>query len=274
MAKKKDKLENLLEKHNLSEKELKDIIKQSSEPRKEINNIHSHYYGTKHARLGIIADTHIGHSMFREDIHEAAKKKFKQKKVDAVYHAGDVIEGMSNREGHIYELAIPGVTPQLEYAAKIMDDFDKPVYFVCGNHDRWAEKKANQGVNPGKYLEKLSNNSEYLGDMVAHVNLADNVRMALTHEGSASYALSYSSQKRINAIEPGKKPDVRVNGHIHKAMYMFYRNIHNVEAGTLCGQTEFMAMKGSPAHTAFWILDIYWNKKGINEFKPTVYPFY
>jgi len=271
---KPDKLEKLLDKHNLTEKELNNIIKQSSQPKKEIGNVHVHYWGTKHARFGIISDTHIGHEMFRTDIHEASKYQFKKEKVDCIYHAGDIIEGMSNREGHIYELEKLGVTPQVKYASEIISDYDKEVYFIAGNHDQWAEKKSNQGIKVGEYLESLCKNAHYLGDMKAQIKLADNVKMDLTHEGTSSYALSYSSQKRINAIEPGKKPHIKVNGHIHKAMYMFYRNIHSLEAGTLCGQTDFMAMKGSPAHTGFWILDIYWNKKGLNKVKPTFFPFY
>ena len=57
-------------------------------------------------------------------------------------------------------------------------------------------------------------------------------------------------------------------------MYMFYRNVHALESMTLQDQTPFMAMKGSPAHVGFSILDIYVNKKGIDKFTPTFYPYY
>jgi hypothetical protein len=39
-------------------------------------------------------------------------------------------------------------------------------------------------------------------------------------------------------------------------------------------QTEFMAMKGSPAHVGFWILDVCFSKDGVKRFKSEWIPEY
>ena len=70
------------------------------------------------------------------------------------------------------------------------------------------------------------------------------------------------------------KPDFLINGHIHKALYMFYRNIHCIEAGALKEQDPFMKMIGSPSHVCYWILDLSFNKKGVNKVGIKLFPHY
>jgi len=272
---KPDKLEKILTKHNLSQKELDMILKQNATPEKKKFNVEQHYWRPRRVKLGFIADTHIGHSFFNYSIYEASRHQFKKNKVEAIYHCGDVLEGMSNREGHFYELKTAGVSNQIKEAKEVLEGYDLPVYFITGNHDEWATKKSNQGISVGDYLDQVTNEKiKHIGDFRTDIELAPKVKLRLTHEGTGAYALSYSLQKRINALEGGTKPNIIVNGHPHKAIQMFYRNIHAFEAGTLCDQTPFMAMKGSPAHTGFWILDIAYNKKGITDLKAQLFPFY
>jgi len=61
------------------------------------------YEGEK-IRIGAITDTHIGSVDFHEERLYQTFDEFKKAKVDFIVHAGDVLEGMSNRLGHIYEL--------------------------------------------------------------------------------------------------------------------------------------------------------------------------
>lgn len=269
-----EKIMKYLKKHNLTYDEIKKVVRQSEQYQQKVNTEHNHFIGSRHVKVGVLSDLHYGHSNFRYDIFQDSVKVFNKESVDAIYCPGDLTEGMSNREGHIHELAVPGVSNQVDGVADILNEFKQPFYFILGNHDLWSMKKGNQGVNIGEYIEGKAKNAHYLGDMKAQINLSPSVKMELSHEGSAAYALSYSMQKRINAISGGDKPHIKLNGHIHKMLYMFYRNIHAVECGTLEDQTEFMAMKGTPSHTGFWILDIHYNKKGINRFQPTAYPYY
>ena len=267
-------LEKILQKHNLTEDELNIILRQHKKPKIENNNSHEHYYSLKKDKFIITGDWHVGHKNFRYDTFEGLQKAIKRFKVERVYHTGDLVEGMSNREGHIYELSTPGVSNQMNQTAEYIQALPCDMYFINGNHDLWAMKKSNQGFNVGKELDRNISNAHYLGDLKAEIKLSPTVKMWLTHEGNSAYALSYSGQKRINSIHGGNKPNVWFNGHLHKALYMEYRNIHFFESGTLQQQTEFMAMKGSPAHIGFWLCEIYHNKKGVEQVRSTWFPYY
>lgn len=265
------KLEKRLE--NLTDAEVETMLSQLQRPEKKVNTV-NHFYNQKHTKFLVMGDTHIGSKYFREDMFNDMLKVIKLEKPEAVYHVGDIIEGMSNRDGHIYELDTIGVTNQVTKAANLLNQIPIPFYFTTGNHDEWSKIKANQGHLVGQDLERLIKNGTFLGEYTANINFNDNVTMRLTHEGMNAYALSYPGQKRVNALEGGTKPQIIMNGHIHKFLYMYYRNIHYFEAGTFQDQTPFMAMKGTPAMKGFWMLDAYYNKDGITKLKQTAYPYY
>lgn len=257
----------------LSEEEAANALRQLRKPQKRVNSIQHHWH-PRHIKLGIISDTHIGSKYFNYRAFNDAVRTFDREKVDAIYHAGDVIEGMSNRDGHIYELETIGVSNQIDLAAKLLSEFKQPLFFTTGNHDEWSKKKANQGHMVGPEIEKKVKGSKFLGEYTANVELAPNCLMRLTHEGATAYALSYSLQKRINAMEGGTKPDILINGHLHKMLYMVYRNIHAFEAGTTLNQTPFMAQKGTPAMVGYYVFDLQLDKRGLVGLTQTARTFY
>jgi DNA polymerase II small subunit/DNA polymerase delta subunit B len=73
----------------------------------------------------------------------------------------------------------------------------------------------------------------------------------------------------------GEKPSILINGHHHKAMYLFYRNVHAIECGTLEAQSGWMKGKRIAAHVGGWIIEIHVDEEGtINRFKSEFIPFY
>lgn len=261
-----------LNKSKLSIDEI-DIILSSKAPCIKNTGI-NHNYKKQKVKLGIMADMHIGSKWFNEDGFKYCRDTFDKEKVDAIYCPGDIIEGMSMRDGQIYELSDLGYTEQLEHAYRLLNTLNQPFYYIVGNHDAWARNKGNAGLKVGKEVEKNVPNSKYLGDMEADILLNEKIKLRLSHRGNGAYALSYPGQKMINGLEGGTKPTIIINGHLHKSLYMSYRNIHYLEAGTLQNQTEFMAMKGSPAMVGFWILDLQFDKEKLISFAPQWYPIY
>jgi predicted phosphodiesterase len=268
---KREVLEGLLRKTPLNDAELKQILS-SSKPRQEIK--YHHDFGSKHIKLGLVSDLHIGHKMFDYRAFDKSVRVFDRESVDLIISPGEIIEGMSGREGHIYELKHVGYTAQLNEAQRLLRQYRQPFHFIVGNHDVWGKNKANAGLEIGPEVEKRVRGSKYLGEMDARIDLGKGVHLDLTHRGNTAYALSYSLQKMINGLEGGTKPDIICNGHLHKSIYMFYRNIHALESGTLERQTEFMKMKGSPAMVGFWVLDIRLGRGGVEKFTPTWFPQY
>jgi predicted phosphodiesterase len=269
-----DRLEKLLEKHNLSEEELKNILRSGSSPSKSVRN-HKHYFSPHHSKFILTGDWHAGHKDFDEKVLMEMFDVANKEDVDAVYHTGDIIEGMSGRDGHVYELSHIGGTLQFDYVCDMLSDLMVPLYFITGNHDGWMMKKNNAGFNVGSYIDDKVKDAHYLGSDEADVQLSPKVTMKLIHPGDGSaYALSYKAQKRIESFDGGNKPNIMAQGHYHKALYFFYRNVHSFDTGTLCNQTPWMRSKNLAANKGFWLVDLAYDKKGINEITPKFYPFY
>lgn len=259
---------------NLTERELSLLLSHFKDkdlkPKK-----YEHKFSNKHVKFGVISDTHIGEKAFDEELLLRAFKYFDKEKVDAIYHVGDITEGMSGREGHIYALNRIGFQNQIRYTEDLFQQTKSQIYAITGNHDQWYQKKNNSGADIGEELEVRLSNFHYLGMNEADIKLSDNVTMKLFHpnDGTA-YAPGYKLMKLIESFGGGEKPNILLQGHYHKALYMFSRNIHSYEAGTICGQTEFMRLKKIQAHKGFWLIDAYFNNRGIDKIKNTFIPKY
>lgn len=269
------KILRLIDQSGITSEELKVLLKgaKGASPKKTWK----HYSPTSHIKIGVFSDSHIGNEKFNDMLFERMGNKFRREKIDRAYQAGDILEGMSGRPGHVYELSEIGYEAQISKASDLMNTHLKglDIFGIDGNHDGWYRDKGDAGVIVGKELEKRVKNYTHLGEMEADVWLAPNIKMALIHpnDGTA-YATSYKLQKLMESFTGGEKPNILLEGHYHKALYFFNRNIHGLECGTLCGQTRWMKGKKIPAHMGFWILDIKYNKSGIQEFSPTFFPEY
>lgn len=265
-----------LTKANLSDKERK-VLLQQLKSRDPTVSTHEHRLSDTHTQFFLISDTHMGHKEFKEDLFDIVCAYAKKLKPDVIYHVGDITEGMSSRPGHCYELTHIGTTAQIDYAAKVLAKSPVKIAGITGNHDQWAYKAV--GMDVGVSLEdKLGKDKfEYLGMNEADIMISKGVKLKLFHanDGSA-YAQSYKLQKLMESFTGGEKPHLLAEGHYHKALYMFNRNIHGFESGTLCGQTPWMRGKKLAANVGFWIVDVYFKNKGkeIQDVSPRFVPYY
>ena len=252
----------------LSKSEQTALLRQLSGSDDSIVPRHEHRFSNRHTKIGVISDSHIGSKYFNEALTDKAFQYFKKEKVSGIYHAGDILEGMSGRPGHIYELSDIGLSAQIEKASKVLSSTDLPIYGITGNHDAWFMQKADIGADVGQMLEQRVSNFTHLGLNEADVMLHPEIKMKMVHPGKGtSYALSYQGQKLIESFDESEKPQISISGHYHKSLYMNLRDVHHIEAGTLQAQSGWMRSKNLPAHEGFWLLDIYTNKKGIDRLK-------
>lgn len=255
-------LDKLLDKYGISSAELEAILKSGRHKPSRVEKLD---FGSnvKRIKYGYFSDAHIGHEKFHEDLWDLMVKTFKEEGVEFIVDVGDHLEGMSGRDGHIYELTHIGYDKQMSYASELFNQLPAQIYGIDGNHDQWYFNKNNGGAIVGKDLEQRVKNYKHLGQNEGDIELAPDVVLKLFHpnDGSA-YAISYKLQKLIESFSGGEKPAIVHQGHYHKALYMFSRNVHGFESGTLCGQSSFMRGKKLPAHMGFGIVDVWVNPKG------------
>lgn len=266
------KLEKLIEKSGLTTKEVETIIKSSKN--NVIRDAQKLPISGKSFSYGYFSDAHIGHEKFRLDVWDKFVRLTKRNKPDYVINCGDTLEGMSNRAGHFYELTHVGLEQQLSLAVDLIAQLPVKVLGIDGNHDGWYKIGQNMGVIVGEELQNRLDNYTHLGEMEGDL-IVSGIHTKLFHanDGTA-YATSYKLQKLIESFTGGEKPHIVHSGHYHKALYMFNRNVHGFESGTLSGQSRFMRGRKIPAHTGFGFVTVYHNKKGVDRLIHEFVPFY
>lgn len=259
MSDEPDRLDKLLAKWKVSEPELLATLKSGrAEPPKQKKL----YISGRHFKYGYFADAHIGHKKFHEELWDKMVRLFKREKVEFIVDCGDHLEGMSNRVGHVYELAQIGYDAQMNKAVELYSQLPADIYGIDGNHDEWYFKPQNMGVVIGSELERRVARYHNMGQGEGELEVSG-VKIGLFHanDGTA-YAVSYKLQKLVESFSGGEKPHILHSGHYHKALYMFIRNVHAFESATLCGQTDWMRRKKIQAHMGFGIVDVYYNRGG------------
>lgn len=275
-----NELEKLLEHHHISQEELNLVLKGAKQRKPSSLRQTAIPHKSQMVRYGLISDTHMGHKCFRPDILQAAVYEFQRKSVEFILLPGDILEGMSGRDGHILELSHIGATNQLNYAHQQLAQFKQKIYAITAeqSHDGWFSSKGNAGLEVGPELQRRlgKDKFEFMGTDEQDLVLGNGLRIRMIHPGEGTaYAISYMGQKYLNSLSGGQKPNIVHSGHHHKWLYMFYRNVHFTESGTLEEQTIFMRKKKTPAHLGFAVVDVAVGKQGgVNMFCPQFFPFY
>lgn len=280
VSKKEMELMNKIKESKLSNDEVQKVLKNLKNINPQKYNTKKIDFGDKEVLFGVFSDAHMGHQDYRPDVFRKMLRDGKKQGVDFWLNAGDTIEGMSNREGHIYQLSHLGATAQFKYFQDEFKKFDKPVHSIEAqdSHGGWMHSKSNMGLDIGAELESKNENYDFIGYDEQDIKLDNGLKIRLRHPGGGTaYAISYKLQKYIESIGGGDKPNILFQGHFHKADYLFYRNIHGFDAGTLCDQTPFMKKIGTPAHVGYWIIKARQHKfksKGVERVVSQFTPFY
>lgn len=223
----------------------------------------------KPIRFGVVSDTHL--CAFSEALNELNQMYdiFKKEGIEYVFNAGDITDGIGVYPGHDQEIKVGGVERQAHYVIKNYPERKGiKTVFITGNHDLKQFNKngidvggliTHGGVIPSESTEtknfKGRDDLEYLGQYYARVNWSDCLIDLVHPDCGFAYAISYAPQKYINELEGGSKPDILLFGHLHRAMFMNYRNINLFMAGCFQKQNNFLKRKGIMPVRGGWIIE-------------------
>ena len=226
------------------------------------NRYQQDWDGNRIIRFGLMGDTQIN-SKYTQLTHlHRLYDIFAEEGITTVYHTGDIDDGEQMRKGHQYELYTQGVD---DHADEIIRVYPRRegirTKFITGNHDASMVRLA--GVDIGRLIVRDRDDMDYLGQDSAVIKLTDNCTFELRHPGDGTaYAISYKSQKMIEAMSGGEKPNLIGVGHYHKCEYLPYRNVHLFQTGCLQAQTPWMRSRGIAAIMGGWIVEIRLNVDG------------
>lgn len=230
--------------------------------------------------FGILSDTHIGSSSFRQDALEEYYDILNERGIKTAFHCGDLISGNGVYKGQEFENDINGINKQCQFFVDVYPTLKDGVTIgVTGNHDLKQFQKS--GVEVGELITLMMNNAnrddfEYLGRYTGRVVLDDaGHTIDLTHytKGASAYTLSYRAQVRQRDEAPSLRADILALGHKHVTMFMDYNDQIIFEAGCFQDQTDFLLSKGINSNIAAWIVELETDGEDIVRVKPELIKF-
>ena len=216
-----------------------------------------------------ISDTHLCNEAQQLHMLNKIYEETARRGIKTVRHFGDISDGdYQNRPEHRYELFRLGLARQLKY---IVDNWPRvegvETILIDGNHDLTHNK--NGGAILGELLEKYRPDIKWVGSERALVHPKDengnevktDIEMLHPGGGCAS-SLSYRSQKYIDKMEPGSKPNVLGQGHFHQSHFLSYRNVIALLLPCLTAKSNFAVRQGLENTMGAYFINMYVNSKG------------
>lgn len=225
------------------------------------NDIYELPNNIEHLKLLLISDTHLCSKYDRLDILNYLYDKAEDRGIKYVLHCGDVLDGLYvNRPQHIYELRCVGFDEHLDYVVNKYPHFSGKTFFIGGNHMDTYFK--NGGSDMGKAISREREDLVYLNPDTADLKIGK-VGIHMHHGGGGrSYSLSYKLQRYVETLPQDKKIDIVMQGHFHKAMYMYYMGKHCFQVGALEDETPFSRSMGFKNEKSCYWVDIDFDDKG------------
>ena len=225
-------------------------------------------------KFGVVSDTHLG-SRYQAltalwDFYRLCGRR----RVDTVFHCGDLCDGERVYRGQEYEIFVHGADAQTEYT---IQNYPKvkgvSTRLISGNHDQ--SFLATAGYNLAKRVCEVREDMTYLGDNLAFITV-DKIKIALMHgAGGNAYARSYKIQKICEQLSSENKPNFLFLGHYHAPnITPGYRNIEAVQMSCFQCQTPFLARFGLMPFVAGLIVELQTDESGLARVSYEWIPFF
>lgn len=227
-------------------------------------------YAETEIAFGWTADNHLGSKYERLDVLEALFDRYEAEGVKTVYQGGNILDGEATFNK--FDIYARGVEEQV---ANLIEKWPRRegiiTYFVTGDdHEGWYVQR--EHLNIGEKIEHDAyragrDDLRHLGYMerdIAYEQPGGSARIRVIHAGGGSaYATSYTSQKYVETLQGGDKPQIVLVGHFHKFDYSYPREVHVIQMGATQDQTPFMRKRRLQSHVGGGIAWVKQNTLGI-----------
>jgi biotin operon repressor/predicted phosphodiesterase len=241
----------------------------------EKNEVEQNWTGRRKIKFGLIGDTHLGSKSQQLTHCNTMYDIFADREVADVYHAGDLVDGEDVYPGHRYEIFKVGADEQKRYA---IENYPRrngvTTHFITGNHDLKYYQK--MGLDIGVAIAGERQDMNYLGQYFAKVWITPRCSLQLEHPlGKPAYAVSYKTQRKIDNMRGGDKPNILVEGHYHYHVNLFRRNVHAFCVPSFQGPTNLSRRLGLESDNGAFIVELEVDETGdVKSIKSEFFPFY
>ena len=216
-----------------------------------------------------ISDTHLCNEAQQLHMINKVYEETAKRGIPIVRHFGDISDGdYLNRPEHRYELFRLGLKRQLEYIVRKWPKVEGVETIIeDGNHDLTHNR--NGGAILGELISQYRDDITWVGSERAIVHPKDangnevKIDIEMLHPGGGcASSLSYKSQKYIDKMEPGNKPNILGQGHYHQSHFLFYRNVISILVPCLTAKSNFAIRQGLENTMGAYFINMYVNSKG------------
>lgn len=241
------------------------------------DNVHKALFDGEVYRFAALGDTHSSSKHERlEELH-LAYDIIADEGVTDVYHQGDFTCGVGIFPGQINEIKNFTYESQVEYLVANYPVRDGiTTHGIGGNHDLEGEF-GRAGANPALAFANQRPDIDYLGDYHASIEFEQGTRMYMLHpKGSMGYAMDYKARKLVEGFEGGRKPNVMLVGHFHRAGWIEPRSVHVLFTACFESGGSFGPRLGLPdPSVGFYIVEMRIADDGsVVSFKPEFRKFF
>ncbi len=282
-SKEAKKLESVISTSSINPDQLKEVIEKIKNPSSTNLPTNLHKFSKKSVTFLTVGDLHLNAKEGFTKKPLCDFKKFKEvlkigkeEGAEYVIQTGDVTDGENMRPWQKYNLVVQGLDDVVEFCVNEWPDIGLQTYFIGGNHDQTYLNSI--GADICKYIAKDRKDLVYLGMnegnlplqpqyinlMMEGKKVPDNaswIRVLHPQKGTAK-SQSYQIQAHIGALQSEFKPRILIVGHYHKMDYLFTRNVHAFQAGTMEHQSDWMRRKDLTAQLGAWLITAYFKDDG------------
>lgn len=282
-SKEAKKLEGIIANSSLTSDQLNGVLQKIKKPSENDLSTNLHKFSKKSVTILQIGDLHLNAKEVTTKKRLCDFKKLnevlkigKEEGAEYIIQTGDVTDGENMRPWQKYNLVVQGWDDVVDYCANEWPNIGLPTYFIGGNHDQTylnsiggdickaiAGKRSDLiylGMNEGN----LPLQPQYIKMMLEGKKVPNNATwVRILHPGKGTTkSQSYQIQSHIAALQPEFKPRILVIGHYHKMDYLFTRNVHAFQAGTMEHQSDWMRRKDLTAQLGAWLTTFYFKEDG------------
>lgn len=213
----------------------------------------------EHIRLALLGDTHLGSKYDDVDSLRRAYDVFEDKKVDVVFHSGDVTDGIVSNGDYFKELKETTYDGQLRYAIDRYPKYSGKTFAVSGNHDDYWHMITGREII--KDISEERDDIVYLGSSRRFINI-NGLKINVLHGKFSRKNPINNIYEYVNNLPEDRKPNIIHSGHYHNGEYVLYDGVKMFRNGAYMKTSPHDIAQGLTSDNATYMVDVYFDDNG------------
>lgn len=215
--------------------------------------------GKGHIRLGLIGDTHLASKYDDLDLLNRIYDKAEKRKIDAIFHSGDLVDGIVSVPNYFENLKEETYTGQMKYVIDKYPKYSGKTFAISGNHDDyWTHLTGKEII---KDISKERKDIVYLGPSKRIIYI-DGLKINVLHGRFKQEGKVKSVKTLIDIIPEEKRPHFIHLGHYHTSLADTYEGVQFFRTSSLVRESPYNMNRMHINEQSIYWIDVYFDDDG------------